>query len=198
MTDEDRNDEHDRRREEEQRSGTDDIEATLEHARGAGNSRRRKTDERQALNPVYRRVRAESLEEPGHDVHLHVALSQGEDEPQHLFGQVLRERDDHPVDGVTLHDVDDLVRLAKDWNALEVAAQLLRVRIDETDEVDPVLGMVKQLPPDQLPHIAGAEDERVLDIRRVPPRERARDESGSDHADQRQEPEGRQLGLIRP
>src|SRR5829696_5138368 len=61
-------------------------------------------------------------EERGHDVDLHVALSQGEDEPQHLFGQVLRERDDHSVDGVTLDDVDDLIRLAENRNSFGSAS----------------------------------------------------------------------------
>ena len=74
-----------------------------------------------------------------------------------------------------------------------VVAALLRVVVDEADRVDPVLGVLEQLPADELPDRAGADDDAVLDERDAAPRdqpgERARDQDGDD----RRRPERDQL-----
>ena len=49
----------------------------------------------------------------------------------------------------------------------QVWASLFRATVDEPDQVDPVLRMLKKLSADQLPDVAGADDERTLTVRRL-------------------------------
>ena len=46
----------------------------------------------------------------------------------------------------------------------QVVAALLRARVDEADEVDAVLGVLQQLARDELADLAGADDDRVLEV----------------------------------
>src|SRR5215211_5921401 len=51
----------------------------------------------------------------------------------------------------------------------QVGTALLRTVVDEPDEVDPVLRVLKKLATDELPDIARADDDGVLDVGRSPP-----------------------------
>src|SRR5438132_8269234 len=57
---------------------------------------------------------------------------------------------------------------------LEVRPPLLRRAIDEADHVDPVLVVLRELLRDQLPDVAGTDDDRVLDVADVAAGQRAR------------------------
>ena len=48
--------------------------------------------------------------------------------------------------------------------------RVARVRVDEADEVDAVLGVLQELPRRELPDVAGADDDRVLEVERAAPR----------------------------
>ena len=74
---------------------------------------------------------------------------------------------------------------------------VLRTRVDEADEVDPVLRMLEELPGDELPDLARAEDDRVLQVRDPVPAEGAsRRAADGDQAD-REAPEDDQLEKCR-
>ena len=47
---------------------------------------------------------------------------------------------------------------------IEVIATLLRLGIHKTDKIDAVLGMLEQLAANELPNVAGADDDGVLKI----------------------------------
>ena len=64
---------------------------------------------------------------------------------------------------------------AKQRKMRQVVASLFRLSIDEADEVDAVLRMLKKLLRDQLTDIAGPDDHRVLQIRDVTTRARPGD-----------------------
>ena len=57
--------------------------------------------------------------------------------------------------------------------------------------------MLEQLPPDQLPDVPGADDHGVLDVPGMASHERPRGRPRADYAEQRQQPERRQLPLVR-
>ena len=48
---------------------------------------------------------------------------------------------------------------------LQVGATLFRLGVDEADEVDPVLGVLQELPPDQLSDLPRADNHSVLLVR---------------------------------
>ena len=47
---------------------------------------------------------------------------------------------------------------------LEVVAALFRVVVDEADEMKPILRVVEEFVRDGLTHVAGSEDQSVLEI----------------------------------
>ena len=67
---------------------------------------------------------------------------------------------------------------------LEILAPLLRRVVDEAEQIDPVLGMLEQLPRDQLTDVAGSDDDRVLEIAHMTSAVRARGRApGRDQCD---------------
>ena len=56
---------------------------------------------------------------------------------------------------------------AEQRQLLEAAARLPGLRVDESGDVDAVLGMLEKLPRNGLTDVAGPDDERVLHIDRV-------------------------------
>ena len=72
---------------------------------------------------------------------------------------------------MTLDDLDDLIRLAEESHIRQVAAHLFRGRIDEAEEIDPVFRMLHELAPDQLPDVARADDDGVLNVGAMTARE---------------------------
>src|SRR3954447_23798382 len=73
---------------------------------------------------------------------------------------------------------------------LDFAASLLRPTVDEADEIDAVLGMLQQLPCDQLADVSRADNQRVLHVQHASPAEEARNASTENDKRDRQRPEG--------
>ncbi len=67
------------------------------------------------------------------------------------------------------------LRRADEREMVELGPARPRVRVDEADEVDAVLRMLEQLPRRQLADVARADDDRVLEVQRAAPGDRARD-----------------------
>ena len=61
------------------------------------------------------------------------------------------------------------VGLAEEGEMPDVLPPHFRICIDEADQVDAVFGMLEQLAGDQLPDVSSANDDRVLEVRDVPP-----------------------------
>ena len=142
-------------------------------------------------------LRADGLEEPRHQVDLHVVLSNRADELEHLLVAVPRESHDHTIDLVAPDDLADLVRRSEDAHIPQIAARLPWAGIDEADQVDPVFRMLEQLATDELANLTRADDERVLDVGRLPACESPCNRAPSDYSEECEGPEGRKLGLAR-
>ena len=77
---------------------------------------------------------------------------------------VIRKGDDHPLDVELAQDLRELGRRAEQRQPLQARHRLLRPVVDEADEVDAVLGVLQDLARDELAHLAGADNDRVLHI----------------------------------
>ena len=78
---------------------------------------------------------------------------------------------------------------ADEREVLELGPARPRVRVDEADEVDAVLRVLEELPRRELADVAGADDDRVLQVERTAPRDRAREPAGRRHEDDGEQPE---------
>jgi hypothetical protein len=128
----------------------------------------------QALEDVEVRVRAHDVEEPGHDVHLDAEVAQA---PQHGQGALVRvagERDDDPLRAVLADEGGQVDEVAQDRDVGHVGRGCEGVAVHEPDEAQAVLGVRAQLAGHELTDLAGADDERVLDVLRAPAGDRAR------------------------
>ena len=180
--------EHDEREKRE-----DDVRRSLQEPRRAREPQRRKADQRQPLDRVDAHARADELEEARHDVDLDVEVFELADDVEHLLVRFVREGDDHALDVEQAHDRGQALGAAEQREMLEVVAAVLGIGVDEADEVDPVLRMVQELPGDQLPDLAGADDHGVLQIRDVAPRYGARRSASEGDESDRRRPEQHQL-----
>ena len=117
-------------------------------------------------------LRSDDLEQPRNDVDLDVVLPELVDRVEQLIVRGLREGDDHPFDVEQLDERVELVRLADQREVLELGPAFPRIRVDEPDEVDAVLGMLHELARGELSDVTGTEDDRVLEIERTAPRSR--------------------------
>ena len=86
--------------------------------------------------------------------------------------RVVRVGDDRPGRRRARRRARELVDAAEQREIADVVAPLLRLRVDEADEPDPVLGMLLELAGDQLADVAGADDDRVLHVDRAAARNR--------------------------
>ncbi len=91
------------------------------------------------------------------------------------------------------HDPGKAVRRAEMRDELELVLARARIRVDEPDEVDPVLGMVEVLAREQLADFPFADDDRVLEIRELPATPRARHSARGRDEHDRECPEHREL-----
>ena len=108
-------------------------------------------------------------------------------------GSRLRERDDHALDVERFDDRGQLRDRAQHGELAETLAALARTVVDEADHVDAELGMLQQLARDPLADVAGADDDRVLDVRVGPPHDGTGEGSRGDDERHRKEPEQREL-----
>ena len=138
-------------------------------------------------------VGRDAFEQPRNDVDPYVERRERLDEPEQLRVLLARERDHDAVDvellasdGTSSHEP----RTASDSRSSRTVP---RLRIDEPDEVDAVLGMREQLAGDQLADFSGADDQRVLQVVVALPAHAARDATEARHSDEGEAPERQEL-----
>src|SRR6266704_2509845 len=117
-------------------------------------------------------ARPDDLEEARHDVDLNVERLERAEEIQEIVLGVARERDDHTLDIEAAHDLRQLLGKAEHRQVMQITSALLGRSVHESEQIDPVLRMLEELSPDQLADVARADDDRSLEIGRLPPRER--------------------------
>ncbi len=89
----------------------------------------------------------------------------------------------------TRDDLGEAIRRPDEREVLELGPPRPRVRVDEADEVDAVLRVLQELARRELADVAGADDDRVLEVERAAPRDRAREPASRRHEDDREQPE---------
>ena len=129
------------------------------------------------------------LEEAWDEVDLDVEILERPDEVEHLLVRVVREGDDDALDVQDLDHLRQLPEPAEERDVVEALGAVLGLVVDEADEVEPVFGVLAQLLRDQLPDVAGADDDRVLHVGEMAPghaaRDRPADRDGGDRESQK-------------
>ena len=100
-------------------AGDRHVHRPLQRLRGTRELQRGNREERDALERVDLRARADEVEESGHDVDLHVRVVQRAHELDRLLRRIVREGHDDALDVQALHDLGDLID-ALDVNPLIV------------------------------------------------------------------------------
>ena len=135
----------------------------------------------------------DDVEQPRDDVHLDVVFAERADDADDFGRRILRERDDHALDIEQRDELRQAIGRAQHAQMLELGTPLLWIRVDVADEIDPVLRVVKDLPPEQLAHVAGADDDAVLQVGEAEPGRRPGDDAPDGHEEERQRPENGRL-----
>ncbi len=104
-------------------------------------------------------------------------LAQRPHDAQHVRRRLLRERDDDALDVEQRDELREASGVPRTLQVLELGAALLRLRVDEADEVDAVLRVLEDLAAEQLADVTGADDDAVLDVREAEAGGRARDDA---------------------
>ena len=143
----------------------------------------------ETLERVDAGLRTDDLEQARHDVDLHVELPQLADRSELFLVVGVGERDDHALDVEHRDDLGQAVGRPDEREVLELGPARPRVRVDEADEVDAVLRVLEELPRRELADVAGADDDRVLEVERTAPGDRAREPAGRRHEDDGEQPE---------
>ncbi len=107
--------------------------------------------------------------------------------------RVVRERDHDALDVEQLDEPREVVELAKQRDVLDADLRLARRGVDEPDDVDAVLPVLEHLLRDQLADVAGADDDRVLQVLDLPPAVAARQRTHDHDREDRCGPEEHQL-----
>ncbi len=134
-------------------------------------------------------LRTDDLEQARHDVDLHVELPQLANRSQQLFVVRVGEGDDHALDVEHRDDLGETLGRPEERQVLELGPARTRMCVDEADEVDAVLRVLQELPCGELADVAGADDDRVLEVERTAPRGRAGDAARRRHEDDGEQPE---------
>jgi hypothetical protein len=102
--------------------------------------------------------------------------------------RVVRERDDDAIDSERVRDLGKAIRRAEDPG--HRAPVLSRwIRVDEAEEVETVLRMARELQGDVTTHLAGADDNCVLDVGDAPPASGTGEHAAEHDEDRPREPE---------
>ena len=105
---------------------------------------------------------------------MHAKLFQRANQLDRLLVAVVREGDHDPLHVEQVHDRREPLGRTEQRDVFESGIRLLRLSVDEADEVDAVLGMLLELPRDLLADVTCADDDRVLDVLRAAVAEGAR------------------------
>src|SRR3954451_23603468 len=114
-------------------------------------------------------ARPDGVEQARHYVDLHLQVAQRTHDADERIVSLVREGEEDAIDIPCAHDLGDLSRRPEDRQLLDVVADLLRLRIDEAEHAEAELGVLEELPRDELPDLAGPDDDRLLRVRRAPP-----------------------------
>ena len=106
-------DEDERRRNDQADRRADKIDGALDQARGRAQDGRRKPEQGHTFERMDVDLRANRLEEPWHDVDLHLDISQRANQRDRLVGRVLGEGDDDPLDAQRPHDLPEGRRVCR-------------------------------------------------------------------------------------
>ena len=166
----------------------DEVDAALDRERRAGGAGGIEADQRKAFDRVHPDGRADRLEQAGHQVDLNVEVAERAHEVDEKIVAVVGECDDDPLGVVAADERDDLVGRPQQRDLREIGSHRLRLRVDEPDELDAELGVLHDLAPDELTDIAGAHDDRVLDVARVTPDRGAGYRAAAEHEPERDPP----------
>ena len=146
----------------------DNVQQPLQQPRRPGEVRARQSDERHPLDRVELRVRSEHLEHPRDDVDLHVAVLHRANHSERLVVRVGRERDGHAVNRVLANESRQIVASSHELDTAVVSVAVATravVVVDEPDDAEPVLGVLRDLVGEQLCDAARPDDDDVLDVR---------------------------------
>ena len=148
-------------------------------------------EQRDALDVVDERPRADDLEEARDDVDAHAAVGAGAHHAQEVVVAGARERDDHAVDALLRHDRVEVAQGADHRQRRAHVAVVPRLAVvEEADEVDAVLGVAGDLGGHGVADLAGPDDQHPLLERGPRPDRDPADPAGQrDHQD-RDEPVG--------
>ena len=154
----------------------DDVDRSLRCASQPRKSDWRNADEGHPFDRVDCDLRADDLEEARHDVDLDLEPFELPNQRDLLHVAFIREGEDDPLDIEYANEVGQLLGGPEQDQMAEILASLLRLVVDEPDEVEPVFLVMEDLPRDQLTDIAGADDDGVLQVERAPSTQRAGDD----------------------
>ena len=114
---------------------------------------------------MHARTRPDDVEEPRDDVDDHVAVAQRPNDVHRLAVRLVGERDDDAIDAMLVHERPEIVELTEGRDVTRFRPALERLRVDEPDEIQPVLGVLADLPGDELADLARTDDERAHGVR---------------------------------
>src|SRR5436190_11557978 len=141
--------------------------------------------------------RIDRFEESWDDVDVDTLLAERVHRLEHFGMPIARERDDDSIDVVSTNDLVEIAGIAEDLKFAKIFPSLPRVRVDVPDEIDAVLEVLAEFSTDELPDVAGADDDRVLPVQGVTTCDRACDSAGGGDGRNREKPEDGQLLLAR-
>ena len=138
-------------------------------------------------------TRPEQLVQARDDVDLDVEIAQGSQDRRRVGVRLAREGDDHPLDLAVADKLRQLVERAEYPDVAEVCTQPQRLLVDQAEQAKPIFTVLTDLARDQLPDLAGADDDRVLDVGRRTQADAAREHPAAGYEQRRQDPEHDQL-----
>ena len=106
------------------------------------------------------------------------------------------ERQHDVLDVVLLEDPGELIGRAQHRYVGQLLVQRQRIGVDETDQVEPVVGLAHDFSRDLLADEPGADDDRVLLERGAAPQHRAHDASVDRDGHDRDHPEGGHVAAV--
>ena len=189
-----RDEREDRRQDAEPDRRCHDVHRPLEELGRSIEAWRAHAHKRNAFDRVNVDDGTDHVEEPRDDVDLDVLVVELADEPNRCLVVLTREREDHSLDVQKRDEIEQVAGIAEEREVLEARLALLGIGIDEADEVDAVLGMFQELPGDGLADVAGAHDDRVLQVGEVAPAIRPCGNTEHARTDDCKQPKDEKLG----
>ena len=159
-----RDDREERCKEHEPAERHDDVQRALDKARRAREPYGRETEQRQSFDRVDSDARPDQLESTRHDVDLYVLRSQAPHDREDALVVVLRKCDDDALDVELTDELRETLEWSEHRQVLEARTAIAWRVVHEADQVDSVLRVMEELPGNELADVAGADDDRVLEV----------------------------------